>query len=240
MQLLIDMGNTRLKWATIEQQQLHVGMPLLNNDLNEQTLLARWQALKPPQQIIISCVTSHQRLDWLISIARHLWQNSKIVQVHAQAYGFAVTNAYKQPEKLGVDRWLALIAARHHYIPPVCIVDCGTAITIDLLDSNGQHLGGFISPGLMLMKQALANGTSALPLAANGGTVQAANHTEAAIYNGTLLAAVGLIEQVINQHPNFTLLLTGGDAPLIVPHLTGAPILDADLVLRGLAVVAKC
>jgi type III pantothenate kinase len=240
MQLLVDMGNTRLKWATMEHQQLRVGMPLLNDELNEQTLLKLWQALSPPQQLVIACVTANQRLDWLITVATRLWTNIKIIRVSSQAQGFGVTNAYVHPEKLGVDRWLALLAARRCYPTPVCVVDCGTAITIDLLDAHGQHLGGFISAGLTLMKQALAQGTNALPLAMNTYALEPAQHTEAAIYNGTLLAAVGLIEQVLARHTTaFKLLLTGGDAELIAACLTVSYALDANLVLRGLAIVAE-
>jgi type III pantothenate kinase len=240
MQLLVDMGNTRLKWATVENQRLLVGIPLLNDELNEQTLLKLWQALFPPQQLVIACVTANQRLDWVITVAMRLWTNIKVVQVRSQTQGFGVTNAYTQPEKLGVDRWLALIAARQSYTVPVCIIDCGTAITIDLLDANGQHLGGFISAGLTLMKQSLAQGTNALPLAMNAYSLAPAHHTEAAIYNGTLLAAVGLIEQVLaRQTTPFSVLLTGGDAPFIALHLNGESMLDMDLVLRGLAIVAE-
>jgi type III pantothenate kinase len=236
MQLVVDMGNTRLKWATVEHQQLITGEPLLNEQINQQTLHARWQALKPPQQLAIACVTANQRLELVVAVAVSLWPAIKIIQVTAQAQACGITNAYAQPEKLGVDRWLALCAARHFYALPACIVDCGTAITIDLVNGEGRHLGGFISPGLTLMKKSLSGGTDALPFNNDCYSVTPANFTEAAIYSGTLLAAVGLIEKVLATQSDMVVILTGGDAELIAPHLSVAGVVNADLVLYGLAI----
>ena len=70
-----------------------------------------------------------------------------------------MTSGYRDPERLGVDRWLALIAARERSKQPTVIVDAGSACTIDLLDSEGRHLGGYILPGLTAMGEALVRGT---------------------------------------------------------------------------------
>ena len=239
MKLLVDMGNTRLKWATINDEQLITGEPLLNAVLTQQTLLKLWQPLTAPTQLVIACVSANQSLTLVMEVAVSLWSDINIVRVRSQAQGFGLTNAYLQPEKLGVDRWLALIAARHFYAAPACVVDCGTAITVDLIDADGHHLGGLISAGLALMKKSLAHGTDALPFSDASYPLEAANFTEAAIYSGTLLAAVGLIEQVLaKQTQPLTLILTGGDAALIAPHLSIKAIVDPDLVLRGLAIAA--
>jgi type III pantothenate kinase len=230
------MGNTRLKWATAYDKRLITGEAVLNEELTQQTLIKLWQAITPPKQLLIACVTDNQSLDLVTAVAINLWSDINIVRVSSQKQGFGVINAYSQPEKLGVDRWLALIAARNFYAIPACVVDCGTAITIDLIDAHGHHLGGFISAGLALMKKSLAAGTVALPFSNTQHPLEPANCTEAAIYSGTLLAAVGLIEQVlIKQSPPLTLILTGGDAALIAQHLTIEAIVDFDLVLRGLA-----
>ena len=239
MRLLVDMGNTRLKWAMAENQSVLAGEALLNEAINQQTLLNLWQPITPPQCIVIACVTANQRLELITKVALNLWANIEIIQVTAQKQGFGVTNAYAQPEKLGVDRWLALIAARQLYATPVCVVDCGTAITVDLMNADGQHTGGLISAGLALMKQSLARGTNALPFTMTDYELKPANNTEAAIYSGTLWAAVGLIEQVLaKQSSPFTVLLTGGDAQLIAQYLSVGCVVDADLVLRGLAIIA--
>jgi len=238
VKLLVDMGNTRLKWATINDEQLITGEPLLNAVLTQQTLLKLWQPLTAPTQLVIACVSANQSLTLVMEVAVSLWADINIVRVRSQAQGFGLTNAYLQPEKLGVDRWLALIAARHFYTVPACVVDCGTAITVDLIDADGHHLGGLISAGLALMKKSLAHGTDALPFSDTSHPLEAANFTEAAIYSGTLLAAVGLIEQVLAKLGNVSVILTGGDAALIAPHLSIKAIVDPDLVLRGLAIAA--
>ncbi|MEI6706608.1 MAG: type III pantothenate kinase [Methylococcales bacterium] len=238
MKLLVDMGNTRLKWATVNDEQLITGEPLLNTQLSQQTLMNIWQSLTEPKQLVIACVTANHSLALVMAVAVSLWADINIVRVSSQAQSLGLTNAYLHPEKLGVDRWLALIAARHFYAVPACVVDCGTAITVDLIDADGHHLGGLISAGLALMKKSLAHGTDALPFSDTSYPLEAANFTEAAIYSGTLLAAVGLIEQVLAKHGNVSVILTGGDAALIAPHLSIKAIVDPNLVLRGLAIVA--
>jgi type III pantothenate kinase len=240
VKLLVDMGNTRLKWATGNEEQLITGEPLLNSELTEQALLKLWQPLTIPTQLFIACVTANQAMELVLAVALSLWSDIKIVRVNSQTQGFGIINAYSQPEKLGVDRWLALIAARNFYATPACVVDCGTAMTVDLMDAEGRHLGGFIGTGLALMKKSLAHGTDALPFSEVHYPLTPAKFTEAAIHSGTLLAAVGLIEQVfIRQKQPFNLILTGGDAELIAPHLSMTAIIDPDLVLRGLACLCK-
>lgn len=239
MNLLVDMGNTRLKWAVADNGQLVTGDALLNEYINQPTLLALWQALTPPEQLVIACVTARDTLELVIATARVLWADIDIIRVNSQTQTFGIINAYAQPEKLGVDRWLVLVAARHFYSLPACVVDCGTAITVDLLDADGRHTGGFISAGLMLMKKSLAGGTNALPFSNTAYPLATADFTEAAIHNGTLLAAVGLVEQVTARHDELSVILTGGDAEFIAPHLSVAPLVDIDLVLRGLAMVAQ-
>ncbi|MDD5272089.1 MAG: type III pantothenate kinase [Methylovulum sp.] len=237
MNLLIDMGNSRLKWAQASQGQWLSGLAIGNQQLDEATLRQAWQALPTPQQIGIACVSASPLLALVQRVATTLWPDAPIIQVQAQKQAFGVTNAYQQPEKLGVDRWLALLAAHRYYPAAACVVDCGTAITVDLLEANGEHRGGYISPGLTLMKQALAQGTNALPFSAGHYPEHPAQSTEAAIHGGTLLAARGLIEHVLatRSAPN-QLLLTGGDAHIIAEHLNIPALIDSDLVLRGLAI----
>lgn len=240
MILLIDMGNTRLKWAFAEQDDVHSQAAVMNAQLDKELLRQQWQNLPIPQKIAIACVSASPLLVIVQTICAEFWPNAPISQAQSQAHGFGVTNAYQQPEKLGVDRWLALIAAHRHYPAAVCVVDCGTAITVDLLEANGEHRGGYISPGLSLMKQALAQGTNALPLISDDYPDQPAQSTEAAIHSGTLLAARGLIEHVLATRASPSqLLLTGGDAKIIAAHLKIPAIIDNELVLRGLAIAVE-
>lgn len=237
MNLLVDMGNTRLKWAIQQDGQVIPGPALLNAGLDQQQLLNLWQELPTPERLAIACVSTHHLAELVHGVAKQLWPGVEILDVKAQAQACGVVNAYAHPETLGIDRWLALIATHHNHPTPACIVDCGTAITIDFIDDTGFHLGGLISPGLQLMKNALAKGTGKLTLSQNHYSFGIANQTDAAIYSGTLASAAGLIEYVLQQHPHYHLVLTGGDAELIANHLTTTAHIDADLVLHGLALI---
>jgi type III pantothenate kinase len=238
--LLVDIGNTRLKWAVVQDGRLIAGCALVNSQLNRDELVEIWKTQSRPKRLGIACVSANRLLELVLAVAVELWPGLEIIPVKSQAHAFGVCNAYQQPEKLGVDRWLALVAVRRHYQIPACIVDCGTAITVDLIDANGNHQGGLISPGLMLMRKALAEGTEALQFPQTDYPFGLAKYTEAAIYSGTLYAAVGLIEHVLTRQANTVqLILTGGDAGLIAQQLKGKPVIDAELVLRGLAIVVE-
>jgi type III pantothenate kinase len=240
MNLLIDIGNTRLKWATQHNGQWQSQAALAHQETDwERLLRLQWQELPPPEKVVISCVAAHTVVAVVTVLAQHLWPSIEIVKPQSVAEGFGVKNAYQQPEKLGIDRWLGLIAARHFYQTPAWVIDCGTALTVDFIDKFGNHTGGVIAPGLSLMKKALTDNTAALPFSSQSYPLQLATDTRAGIFSGTLYAAVGLIEQLAaHQASPAVLLLTGGDAEVIRPHLSCIAIVDPDLVLKGLAVIA--
>jgi type III pantothenate kinase len=240
MNLLVDSGNTRLKWALLQDGGFVTGQALVNQQITRHELVETWNMLTPPEHLAIACVSSSPSLELVLAVAVELWPAIKIVQIKSEVHAFGVHNAYQQPEKLGVDRWLALVAVHNLYHKPACIVDCGTAITVDLIDADGKHQGGLISPGLTLMKKSLAAGTAALEFHETKYDVGPANHTEAAIYSGTLAAAVGLIEHVLNRQSDpMSVILTGGDADIIARQLAIKPIVDPDLVMSGLAIVLE-
>ncbi len=245
MNLLIDIGNTRLKWGITHAGQLIIGQALVNHRLDRADLVAAWKVLATPRCIGIACVSGNWLADLAQSVATELWPDVDIIRVKSKASEFGVRNAYRQAEKLGVDRWLALVAARHHYQLPACIVDCGTAITVDLIDAEGVHQGGLICPGLALMKKSLTQNTAALQLDETqlnkaDYAPGLANFTGAAIHSGALYAACGLIEHVLKRQVNpVQLIMTGGDAAVVAPQLGIKSIIDTDLVLRGLSVVLE-
>jgi len=240
MNLLVDIGNTRLKWAILQDGKLVTGRALVNRQITRHELVETWKALTQPERLAIACVSSTPLMELVQAVAVELWPTIEIITIKSQAHAFGVHNAYQQPEKLGVDRWLALVAVRNYYPVPACIVDCGTAITVDLIDADGKHQGGLISPGLTLMRKSLAEGTEALEFHETNTVFGPANFTEAAIYSGTLSTAVGLIEHVLTtQSKAMQLILTGGDAEIIAKQLAIKPIIDTDLVLRGLAIVLE-
>ncbi|MGZ8186002.1 MAG: type III pantothenate kinase [Methylobacter sp.] len=240
MNLLVDIGNTRLKWGVAKDSYIIAGQPLSHHQVNSYDLIEIWKKIAPPQHLAISCVSSSHLLELVRSVAVELWPDVDIIIAKSQAQAFGVYNAYEQPRNLGVDRWLSLVAARRYYPGLACITDCGTAITLDLMDAQGKHQGGLISPGLTLMRKSLAQGTEALKWSAMNYAFGLANFTEAAIYSGTLAAVCGLIEHVLSKQPeNIQLILTGGDAGCVAEQLAYKPIIDPDLVLRGLSIVLE-
>lgn len=241
MNLLIDIGNTRLKWAIANDLKIESGAPISNVELSRETLTCAWRNLTfPPERLAIACVGSFRLLELVLSVAKEIWPSIVIVRAQSEAQSTGVSNAYRKPEKLGVDRWLNMIAAFNVYQKALCIVGCGTAITLDIVDSSGKHLGGLICPGLRLMRDALVARTENLNPINGFHPFGLANHTDAAIFNGTLAAACGLIEHVLkNQTEDFELLLTGGDAELVAAQLGRPVIIEPELVLQGLALTLK-
>lgn len=236
MRLLIDIGNSRLKWTLEAAGQFE---PLRSIDYRHndqyQDLCQSWQQLPRPAQILIACVGAQQQLATIVEAAEQLWPGVEIRIPESVASAGGVSNGYLQPAQLGVDRWLALLAAHRHYPGNSCIVDCGTAITLDRLDAQGRHLGGLIAPGLHLMKQALAGNTAGLRWAESAKPVPAADNTQSAIDSGCLWAAAGLIESSLAQGEAIDqLILTGGDSTRIGQLLSQPFIIDLELVFKGL------
>lgn len=235
--LLIDLGNTRFKWGIGNEYSIVSGVTVPNVELNQAKLLELWQGIQMPGQIGIACVGGKAQLDCVLMAANKLWPDIEIYLAKAQVENFGVKNAYTQPEKLGVDRWLGMIAAYHQYQTALCVVGCGTAVAVDMINASGQHLGGLICPGVRLMHESLWQKTENLGMVSQDDfPAGLANFTEAAIHNGVLLAISGLIARAMdNQDGHFKLLLTGGDAPLIAPLLTTPSTINDNLVLSGLA-----
>jgi type III pantothenate kinase len=156
-----------------------------------------------------------------------------------------VTNAYAEPWRLGVDRWLALLGARELFPgQALCLVSVGTALTLDLLARNGRHRGGAIVPGPELMVRALLERTAGIRRRARGGAGSArglyARDTRAAVEAGARHACVGLIERALAEGERRlgetpALVISGGGAGRLLPLLGGVRRRRDDLVMRGLA-----
>jgi type III pantothenate kinase len=241
--LLIDIGNSRIKWAWARQGRIEPGEPFATRVGGEE-FPRRFGAFPPPAQIAVANVAGAAIGDVLKAFAERQWGLAPQF-AYSQARACGVVNGYDKPEKLGVDRWVGLIGARHATLGPCCVADCGTAITFDALDADGKHLGGLIAPGLSLMRTALAGGTHGLGLAEDAGQSRLARDTAAAIAAGTRQAAAGLIEHAVRETARRLggeprLLLTGGDAPAVGAGLVGLPYeLKPELVLEGLLAIAQ-
>ena len=242
--LEIDAGNTRLKWRLLKSGKVAESGFLANSESWSAALPELLDRLGALDVARASSVSGNNRLDLLKSL---IWQCSGIelqVARTRESHG-AVRVAYKEAARLGVDRWLTLLAA--HELGDDCekvIVDCGTAMTVDVLDSLGLHKGGYIVPGLRLMKGSLVVNTADLGVvelpaqATDLGTV-----TEDCINHGVLAMAVALVNSVKNNNEGSRVFLTGGDAPRLLPHIDGniegRVIHMPDLVLDGLAIAFR-
>ncbi|MBN2700026.1 MAG: type III pantothenate kinase [Methylothermaceae bacterium] len=244
--LLVDCGNSRLKWGLLRADEIVSGVSLRSsNGITESDLNGIWADLNTPRQVWIANVAGQMVADRLNAWSRTHWRITPHF-VRPLAEGYGVVNGYRYPETLGVDRWLAMIAVRHRYTLPACIVDCGTALTLDVLDQTGRHRGGLICPGLALMAETLMQDTAGVRFETPAGGERGsglADHTGAAVYRGVRQAALGLIERTYDRYIQaegpLSLVMTGGDAAELAPSLSVPLHLAPDLVLQGLAVVSR-
>ena len=230
MKLLVDIGNSCLKWALWEKHGLNAQQRLpYQPHYFQQQLIQAWGPLpKPEQGIWVANVAGPQIAENLIQWLQQHWQMQPHFLTTSDCEG-EVKNGYQNFAQLGIDRWLALIGARHLEKQMLCVVDCGTAITVDVLSIQGQHLGGLIMPGITTMYNALLDKTYALtPVYHRWQGVDnlplLAQETQTGVTLGSLYAIIGLLEHVINslEKPvnNLVLILTGGEAPTIMSLLS--------------------
>lgn len=242
MQLLIDVGNSRVKWAVLEGENLGPQQTLERAALEQDDLFAD---LRHVERVLVSNVggtAAAKRLRELTT--KHFRVEPEFIGVEAEAFG--VTNAYARANQLGVDRWIALIAAYRLTRDLVCVVDAGTAVTVDAVDPAGHHLGGLIAPGLRLMMQSLAVHTSdidSVNVVDEPGVMMLAKDTGSAVRAGARFASAGLVERVVTTlEQRFgkppRVLLTGGDAERLRAALSQPAENYPDLVLRGLVIYA--
>jgi|TARA_R110000851_G_scaffold150976_3_gene292051 type III pantothenate kinase len=245
MILIVDIGNSQIKWTTIQSKVLADSQYFSRPKTGIKAALNKaWKSLDDIEAVFVSNVAGDKIAAQLTEWIDKQWKLTPVF-VQSEKRRFGVTNAYEQPETLGVDRWLAIVAGRQHARQVTCVIDCGTAITVDIVTEKGQHQGGLIVPGLSLMKKMLTDNTDAL-----GNVTQEsefnllATNTHTAIQAGTLYMVTATLENLINDlQQNFTdevrFLITGGDAEEIIPLMPQPLIHEPDLVLKGLAQYAR-
>lgn len=250
MHLLIDIGNTSIKWATFDGVALGTMGSARHHGALPMDLIAAWDALVDIDTLLIGRVGPVAVESAVLRVAQSCWgANLRRVACAAVAHGVRV--AYAQPARLGVDRFLALIGA-HWFASaadrpapadatgPRLIVDAGTAITFDLLDANGGHRGGLILPGVGAMRDTLFVGTQIPRYEPTDATQPWATDTAEAIAAASLHAPAALAGRLYQRLAADTgqtplLLLTGGDAERLLPVFEVPATLVPDLVLRGLS-----
>ncbi len=232
-QLWLDIGNTRLKYwitqngETIEHAaELHLQSPAdlllgLIQHFNHQKI----------QRVGVSSVLDAENNARIQQILARL--NIPIVMAQVHAEYAQLKCGYDQPAQLGIDRWLQVLAVAQ---PDrnVCVIGCGTALTIDLVQGH-QHLGGYILPNLYLQRDALIQNTKGIKIPDSAfDDLDPGHNTIDAVHHGILLGLVSTIEAIMQRTPQ-QLVLTGGDAPLFAKFLQHySPQIESDLLLKGL------
>ena len=242
MILLVDLGNSRLKWAQSDEGWWLAAGCALVEDFGY-LLDTHWGEMDEPEQVVVASVSTMDKLETLRHwIVEHWGLAPRIVAAKEEELG--VCNAYAEPETLGSDRWAALIEAHHLYKEPLCVVDCGTAVTVDAMDARGKVVGGVILPGLSLMRASLSSGTAGIPGEAAEAKGVLARSTAEGVAGGTYVGWLGAIERIVGEYravlgDSMKLLGTGGDLPRLMAA-TGEDVIPLpDLVLKGLLRIAQ-
>jgi len=240
LELFIDRGNTALKWQLYKEGELVSSGGSVNSSSLDEAL--QEVAELSLSKIYVASVGGEGVEKTLKQWARRYSQCEPIFIKSCRRI-CGVNNAYEEPALLGVDRWLAMIAAHHLYSGLLCIVDSGTALTMDFISETGQHLGGFIVPGAELMRRSLLQNTQEIYLNAAVKNNSLGMNTSEAVHLGTeqmLRAFVcRALDDVVREHgQSVELVLTGGHAASLAGGL-GRPYHDEqDLVFQGLRLVA--
>lgn len=244
MKLLVDVGNSRIKWGVLHDSEIKEANASGYEKVHlPEVLEESWCSLETPSEIHVANVAGGAIAEYisLYTLSRWNIKPNYAAVTHSCA---GVRNAYDDVDQLGIDRWLAILMAWQKTQSITCVVSCGTAITIDGIDGEGQHLGGIIVPGLNLMQDSLLQGTHGINIRnkyeAEG---RFGNSTPSCVSNGAVYTVSSLVDRVLldmeKEHgQEVCRIMTGGDAETINSFLKMKFEIDANLVLSGLALIA--
>lgn len=239
MRLLVDVGNTQVKYvvqASEDYTSLSDVVYLDYQDFQAQLLQGKFSQISA---VIIANVHSNE-----VHEAIEQWStdnNIAFMQVHSVTEAFGVTSSYQQPETLGVDRWLAMIGAKQLYPQQnILIIDAGTATTVDVLEASGQHLGGWIMPGVQVLFSSLLSRTNKIVASPKASaSLSFGSNSSNCLNHGTWAMTIGAIKEAIIQANSLLvldkILLTGGNAQEIAELIIDTCQLEPKLVFHGLS-----
>ncbi|HSR02342.1 MAG TPA: type III pantothenate kinase [Methylophilaceae bacterium] len=247
MLMVIDAGNTRTKWAVVRPDGT---LSSVQSTLNTKLLTS---VLKQDLTLVDKAVVANVAGEIIAAQLKSIMPKSlepSFMMPASEACN--VINRYEQVEKLGIDRWAAVIAAWHMNKQPSLVINAGTAITIDALgkdktEKKGEYLGGSIMPGLQLLFDALSENTANLNIGEAGRVDLFPKKTVNAIQTGCMNAIVGAVvlqTKQLEKHCAFLpkVVISGGDAVKIaeaLSHHIKRVIVAENLVLQGLALIGK-
>lgn len=232
MILQLDIGNSAVKWRL-----RHGGSNLEQGSFEPGAVLPELQ--QPPEAVWVASVAEPQQEQVLAQQLRKHWAVEPwFARSVASACG--VTNSYAEPARMGVDRWLAMIAGYQLVAGPVCVVDAGSALTIDFVDALGNHRGGYILPGMAMMERALLGETARVRFGdAPRDLIEPGRSTEAAVFNGLQLAQVGAVTAALQRYGEGAgLVFSGGNGEVLQQLLAMGGSYRPELVLDGLELLA--
>lgn len=253
--LLFDLGNSRLKWASCRTGRLATQHAMAWSQLAELEKPGLRLPRRLPDRVLGVSVAGAEREAWLEQqLLSHGYPSPRWLRSEAAAGG--VRNGYLDPVRLGADRWLAILGAWHEAgrRGPLAVIDAGTATTLDWVDARGRHEGGLILPGQRLMIGSLLQGTADISRGARGrlstsssrSPVWLARRTQDAVEAGAALATTAALDQWLKAARQeggrrTQVFLTGGAASALMrtPALSDCRHVP-DLVLRGVAFRADC
>jgi type III pantothenate kinase len=243
--LLIDSGNTRIKWAYADEKGLRNGAVLPIEQAGD--LPQQFAGVQDIRQVWVSNVAGE-------SVAQHIRNigvsEHRLHFVDASGEQCGVRNGYSSPSQLGSDRWASLIAAWSLVHGSCLVVNSGTATTIDALSGRGEFLGGLILPGLNLMQRSLIESAdqlkSVIVKPIQGGVMSFPMNSVDALYSGAIQASCGAIERqyALLNDDRAPVILSGGAAEILQPNLNQKlfrvkPRIVDNLVLQGLLLMAQ-
>jgi type III pantothenate kinase len=253
LQLEFDAGNTRIKWRLRQLgkdkswQTLASGVVMAPAKIPTVFLELRDQfadlPLKAIDRVLVASVRGEGFKSAFTSfLSEKLQLTADFVAVCTN--GVKVKHCYPDNTRLGVDRWLAMQAAYERCHESCIVINCGTTITVDLVDMAGKHMGGYIVPGMWMMRESLTARSSALAIDnLPWETTHPGHNTAEAIHHGILALVSGFLRDLNDRVPPGLVeprwFLTGGDAVWIRPHLDWPLELVPDLVLDGLELVPR-
>ncbi len=244
MRLLIDFGNSRCKWAILDNQDLIKANAYVyksNDSIQRVREIVEHLSFDSTQQIhAVSVLESAFEQEFCIQVSKSTGIVTKFYT--SQSDSFGVTLAYANPLTYGADRYAALIAAHNKTPGTKIIIDSGTATTIDVIDAKGKHLGGLIIPGTDLMCSALANKASGIGRPRQANPTRLFNdNTADAVYSGSALVlshgVSGIVEEIMSKlDQKVSIFITGGESYMF--DFASREYVDCpNLVLEGLQIM---
>jgi len=236
--LQLDVGNSSAKWRLLQAGGVAARGRYVSGD--EDSLADLMASTDTLQQVWVSSVASPRAEQELTRLVADKWGVQPwCARTCAETDG--LVNSYADPTRMGVDRWLAMLAARRHIDGRLCVVDAGSALTIDIVSADGQHEGGYIIPGPALMERALLLDTDRVRFEEGAGyELSPGRSTAEAVRHGIALAQTGSVCLVLDKMnlASDQLILCGGGGEALHGLLAGAGVFWPDLVFEGLGLMA--